>query len=100
VGCLGNLAREHDDYSQVISKAGGLSLLIALVDKGTDELKDKAAGALWNLSFCEENREAIISAGKAVIEAASDAVKSSDRLRCLKSLVCRVTMHHKDKFYF
>jgi hypothetical protein len=95
-GCLGNLARDHEGYSQRISKAGGISLLLSLVNEGSDALKDSAAGALWNLSLEDENRQSIISSGSTVIEAASNALGSSERLKCLKELVCKV--HHQQKF--
>ena len=51
------------DNKVVITKAGGIPPLVALVRDGTALQKEHAAGALWNLAGDTDNRVAIAQAG-------------------------------------
>ncbi|PWA58188.1 protein ARABIDILLO 1 [Artemisia annua] len=63
---LANLAAHGDSNSNnaaVGQEAGALAALIHLTRSPKDGVRQEAAGALWNLSFDDRNREAIASAG-------------------------------------
>lgn len=63
---LANLAAHGDSNSNnaaVGQEAGALDALVQLTRSPHDGVRQEAAGALWNLSFDDRNREAIASAG-------------------------------------
>ncbi|KAK4397398.1 protein ARABIDILLO 1 [Sesamum angolense] len=63
---LANLAAHGDSNSNnaaVGQEAGALDALVQLTRSPHDGVKQEAAGALWNLSFDDRNREAIAAAG-------------------------------------
>ncbi|KAK4488553.1 hypothetical protein RD792_004317 [Penstemon davidsonii] len=63
---LANLAAHGDSNSNnaaVGQEAGALEALVQLTRAPHDGVRQEAAGALWNLSFDDRNREAIAAAG-------------------------------------
>ncbi|TMW95183.1 hypothetical protein EJD97_009281 [Solanum chilense] len=63
---LANLAAHGDSNSNnaaVGQEAGALEALVQLIRSPHDGVRQEAAGALWNLSFDDRNREAIAAAG-------------------------------------
>ncbi|KAJ8565572.1 hypothetical protein K7X08_008148 [Anisodus acutangulus] len=63
---LANLAAHGDSNSNnaaVGQEAGALEALVQLTRSPHDGVRQEAAGALWNLSFDDRNREAIAEAG-------------------------------------
>ncbi|XP_022842953.1 protein ARABIDILLO 1-like [Olea europaea var. sylvestris] len=63
---LANLAAHGDSNSNnaaVGEETGALEALVQLTRSSHDGVKQEAAGALWNLSFDDSNREAIAAAG-------------------------------------
>lgn len=63
---LANLAAHGDsntNNSAVGQEAGALEALVQLTHSPHEGVRQEAAGALWNLSFDDRNREAIAAAG-------------------------------------
>jgi hypothetical protein len=63
---LANLAAHGDSNSNnaaVGQEAGALEALVQLTRSPHDGVRQEAAGALWNLSFDDRNRESIAAAG-------------------------------------
>ncbi|XP_022770194.1 protein ARABIDILLO 1-like isoform X2 [Durio zibethinus] len=63
---LANLAAHGDSNSNnaaVGQEAGALEALVQLTRSPDEGVRQEAAGALWNLSFDDRNREAIAAAG-------------------------------------
>ncbi|XP_022863476.1 protein ARABIDILLO 1 isoform X1 [Olea europaea var. sylvestris] len=63
---LANLAAHGDsngNNAAVGQEAGSLEALVQLIRSPHDGVRQEAAGALWNLSFDDRNREAIAGAG-------------------------------------
>lgn len=63
---LANLAAHGDSNSNnaaVGQEAGALEALVQLTRSAHEGVRQEAAGALWNLSFDDRNREAIAAAG-------------------------------------
>lgn len=63
---LGNLAAHGDsngNNAAVGQEAGALEALVQLTRSPHDGVRQEAAGALWNLSFDDRNREAIAATG-------------------------------------
>ncbi|XP_062073224.1 protein ARABIDILLO 1-like [Humulus lupulus] len=63
---LANLAAHGDSNSNnaaVGQEAGALEALVQLTQSPHEGVRQEAAGALWNLSFDDRNREAIAAAG-------------------------------------
>ncbi|KAG0473052.1 hypothetical protein HPP92_014909 [Vanilla planifolia] len=63
---LANLAAHGDSNSNnaaVGQEAGALEALVQLTCSPNEGVRQEAAGALWNLSFDDRNREAIAAAG-------------------------------------
>lgn len=63
---LANLAAHGDNNtnnSVIGQEAGALKALVQLIRSPHDGVRQEAAGALWNLSFDDKNREAIAAAG-------------------------------------
>ncbi|KMS99948.1 hypothetical protein BVRB_1g017930 [Beta vulgaris subsp. vulgaris] len=63
---LANLAAHGDSNSNnsaVGQEAGALEALVQLTHSAHEGVRQEAAGALWNLSFDDRNREAIAAAG-------------------------------------
>ncbi|CAI9781621.1 unnamed protein product [Fraxinus pennsylvanica] len=63
---LANLAAHGDsngNNAAVGEETGALEALVQLTRSSHDGVKQEAAGALWNLSFDDSNREAIAAAG-------------------------------------
>ncbi|XP_039064037.1 protein ARABIDILLO 1-like isoform X1 [Hibiscus syriacus] len=63
---LANLASHGDSNSNnaaVGQEAGALEALVQLTHSPYEGVRQEAAGALWNLSFDDRNREAIAAAG-------------------------------------
>lgn len=63
---LANLAAHGDSNSNnaaVGQEAGALEALVQLSGSSHEGVRQEAAGALWNLSFDDRNREAIAAAG-------------------------------------
>ncbi|CAN4111838.1 unnamed protein product [Withania somnifera] len=63
---LANLAAHGDSNSNnaaVGQEAGALEALVELTRSPHDGVRQEAAGALWNLSFDDRNRESIAAAG-------------------------------------
>ncbi|CAN6703968.1 unnamed protein product [Malus baccata var. baccata] len=63
---LANLAAHGDSNSNnaaVGQEAGALDALVQLTQSPHEGVRQEAAGALWNLSFDDRNREAIAAAG-------------------------------------
>ncbi|KAE8702021.1 Protein ARABIDILLO 1 [Hibiscus syriacus] len=66
VRALANLASHGDSNSNnaaVGHEAGALETLVQLTRSPHEGVRQEAAGALWNLSFDDRNREAIAAAG-------------------------------------
>ena len=62
---MANLAAHGDsngNNSAVGQESGALDALLQLTRSPNDGVRQEAAGALWNLSFDDRNREAIASA--------------------------------------
>ncbi|MBA0644201.1 hypothetical protein Goklo_028393, partial [Gossypium klotzschianum] len=63
---LANLAADGDSNSNnaaIGQEAGALEALVQLTYSQNEAVRQEAAGALWNLSFDDKNREAIAAAG-------------------------------------
>ncbi|KAL1108644.1 hypothetical protein V6Z11_D03G125000 [Gossypium hirsutum] len=63
---LANLAAHGDSNSNnaaIGQEAGALEALVQLTYSQNEAVRQEAAGALWNLSFDDKNREAIAAAG-------------------------------------
>ncbi|CAI9770353.1 unnamed protein product [Fraxinus pennsylvanica] len=63
---LANLAAHGDsngNNAAVGQETGSLEALVQLIRSPRDGVRQEAAGALWNLSFDDRNREAIAAAG-------------------------------------
>merc|ERR1719328_916344 len=62
-GALRNLSygRQNDENKRAIKNAGGITALVRLLRKTTDnEVKELVTGVLWNLSSCDDLKRAII----------------------------------------
>ncbi|XP_022244608.1 catenin delta-2-like isoform X2 [Limulus polyphemus] len=69
-GTLRNLSygRQNDENKRAIKNAGGIPVLIRLLQKTPDnEIKELVTGILWNLSSSEELKHSIIDDGLSVI---------------------------------
>lgn len=63
---LGNLAAhgESNCHTEAVGReTGALETLVQLTASSSESVRQEAAGALWNLSFDDRNREAIASVG-------------------------------------
>ncbi|KAF5946428.1 hypothetical protein HYC85_016656 [Camellia sinensis] len=83
---LANLAAHGDSNSNnaaVGQEAGALEALVQLTRSPHEGVRQEAAGALWNLSFDDRNREAIAAAGG--VEALCSSVKKKERLEQRKN---------------
>ncbi|KAK4414612.1 protein ARABIDILLO 1 [Sesamum alatum] len=83
---LANLAAHGDSNSNnavVGQEAGALEALVQLTRSQHDGVRQEAAGALWNLSFDDRNREAIAAAGgvEALVALAHSCVIASHGLQ-------------------
>ncbi|KAL3537064.1 hypothetical protein ACH5RR_000430 [Cinchona calisaya] len=83
---LANLAAYGDSNSNnatVGQEAGAVEALIQLTQSARDSVRQEAAGALWNLSFDDRNREAIAAAGgvEALVALANSCSNSSPGLQ-------------------
>ncbi|XP_050223319.1 protein ARABIDILLO 1-like [Mercurialis annua] len=83
---LANLAApgdSNDNNTAVGKEAGALEALVQLTYSQHEGLRHEAAGALWNLSFDDENREAIAAAGGivALVSLAQSCSNSSQGLQ-------------------
>ncbi|XP_027113367.2 protein ARABIDILLO 1-like [Coffea eugenioides] len=83
---LANLAAHGDSNSNnaaVGQEAGALEALVQLTQSPHDGVRQEAAGALWNLSFDDRNREAIAAAGgvEALVALANSCSNSSPGLQ-------------------
>ncbi|KAL5007230.1 hypothetical protein ScPMuIL_016036 [Solemya velum] len=69
-GALKNLSygKANTENKKFIKNAGGIPTLVRLLRKTQDEdVKESVTGVLWNLSSCEELKQAIIDDGLAVL---------------------------------
>ncbi|PKA48761.1 Protein ARABIDILLO 1 [Apostasia shenzhenica] len=83
---LANLAAHGDSNSNnavVGQEAGALEALVQLTCSPNEGVRQEAAGALWNLSFDDRNREAIAGAGgvEALVALANACTNSSHGLQ-------------------
>lgn len=83
---LANLAAHGDnnnDNAAVRREAGALEALVQLTSSQHEGVRQEAAGALWNLSFDDKNREAIAAAGgiTALVSLAQSCSNSSQSLQ-------------------
>ncbi|KAJ3681822.1 hypothetical protein LUZ60_014395 [Juncus effusus] len=83
---LANLAAHGDNNSNnaaVGQEAGALEALVQLTCSQNEGVRQEAAGALWNLSFDDRNREAIASAGgvEALVVLARECLNASEGLQ-------------------
>ncbi|CAA0820399.1 Protein ARABIDILLO 1 [Striga hermonthica] len=83
---LANLAAHGDSNNNnatVGQEAGALEALVQLTHSLHDGVRQEAAGALWNLSFDDRNREAIAAAGgvEALVALAHSSANSSHGLQ-------------------
>ncbi|KAL0425773.1 UNVERIFIED_CONTAM: protein ARABIDILLO 1 [Sesamum radiatum] len=83
---LANLAAHGDSNSNnavVGQEAGALEALVQLTRSQHDGVRQEAAGALWNLSFDDRNREAIAAAGgvEALVALAHSCLNTSHGLQ-------------------
>ena len=61
--CCRNLSygRQNDENKRAIKAAGGVTALVRLLRKTTDnEVKELVTGVLWNLSSCDDLKRTII----------------------------------------
>ncbi|KAF5192133.1 Arabidillo-like protein [Thalictrum thalictroides] len=83
---LANLAAHGDNNSNnaaVGQEAGALAALVQLTRSHHEGVRQEAAGALWNLSFDDKNREAIAAAGgvEALVALAQNCANASQGLQ-------------------
>ncbi|KAL6495354.1 Protein ARABIDILLO 1 [Orobanche gracilis] len=83
---LANLAAHGDSNNNnaaVGQEVGALEALVQLTHSPHDGVRQEAAGALWNLSFDDRNREAIAAAGgvEALVALAHSCTNSSHGLQ-------------------
>ncbi|KAK1273273.1 Protein ARABIDILLO 1 [Acorus gramineus] len=83
---LANLAAHGDSNSNnaaVGQEAGALEALVQLTCSQDEGVRQEAAGALWNLSFDDKNREAIAAAGgvEALVTLAQTCTTASQGLQ-------------------
>ncbi|KAG9452196.1 hypothetical protein H6P81_005100 [Aristolochia fimbriata] len=83
---LANLAAHGDSNSNnaaVGQEAGALEALVQLTCSHHEGVRQEAAGALWNLSFDDRNREAIAAAGgvEALVALAQSCTSASQGLQ-------------------
>lgn len=83
---LANLAAHGDSNSNNAAiglEAGALDALVQLTYSQNEGVRQEAAGALWNLSFDDKNREAISAAGgvEALVGLAQSSSSSSQGLQ-------------------
>ncbi|KAJ4774074.1 Protein ARABIDILLO 1 [Rhynchospora pubera] len=83
---LANLAAHGDNNGNnaaVGQEAGALEALVQLTCSQNEGVRQEAAGALWNLSFDDRNREAIAAAGgvEALVALARDCTNASEGLQ-------------------
>lgn len=83
---LANLAAHGDSNSNnsaVGQEAGALEALVQLTHSPHEGVRQEAAGALWNLSFDDRNREAIAAAGgvEALVALAQSCANASPGLQ-------------------
>lgn len=83
---LANLAAHGDSNSNnsaVGQEAGALEALVQLTRSHHEGVRQEAAGALWNLSFDDKNREAIAAAGgvEALVALAQSCSNASQGLQ-------------------
>lgn len=60
---LGAHGDSNDNNAIVGQEAGGLEAIVQLTQSNHEGVKQEAAGALWNLSFDDKNRESIAAFG-------------------------------------
>ncbi|XP_047983136.1 protein ARABIDILLO 1-like isoform X1 [Salvia hispanica] len=83
---LANLAAHGESNNSSIavgSEAGALEALVELTRSAHNGVRQEAAGALWNLSFDDRNREGIAAAGgvEALVALASFGANASQSLQ-------------------
>ncbi|KAL6641464.1 hypothetical protein ACP70R_019645 [Stipagrostis hirtigluma subsp. patula] len=83
---LANLAAHgdnNDNNAAVGQEAGALEALVQLTGSYNEGVRQEAAGALWNLSFDDRNREAIAAAGgvEALVSLAQECLNASEGLQ-------------------
>ncbi|MBA0754768.1 hypothetical protein Gogos_021222 [Gossypium gossypioides] len=83
---LANLAAHGDSNSNnsaIGQEAGALEALVQLTYSQNEAVRQEAAGALWNLSFDDKNREAIAAAGgvEALVALAQSSSSASQGLQ-------------------
>ncbi|VAH06320.1 protein ARABIDILLO 1-like [Triticum dicoccoides] len=83
---LANLAAHGDNNNNnaaVGQEAGALEALVQLTCSQNEGVRQEAAGALWNLSFDDRNREAIAAAGgvEALVSLAQQCLNASEGLQ-------------------
>ncbi|KAG8092577.1 hypothetical protein GUJ93_ZPchr0012g21846 [Zizania palustris] len=83
---LANLAAHGDSNNNnaaVGQEAGSLEALVQLACSQNEGVRQEAAGALWNLSFDDRNREGIAAAGgvEALVSLARECLSASEGLQ-------------------
>ncbi|KAK3157147.1 hypothetical protein QOZ80_2AG0116820 [Eleusine coracana subsp. coracana] len=83
---LANLAAHgdnNDNNAAVGQEAGALEALVQLTSSQNEGVRQEAAGALWNLSFDDRNREAIAAAGgvEALVSLVQECLNASEGLQ-------------------
>ncbi|ONL99870.1 Protein ARABIDILLO 1 [Zea mays] len=83
---LANLAAHgdnNDNNAAVGQEAGALEALVQLTSSQNEGVRQEAAGALWNLSFDDRNREAIAAVGgvEALVALVQQCLNASEGLQ-------------------
>ncbi|XP_008659933.1 protein ARABIDILLO 1 isoform X5 [Zea mays] len=83
---LANLAAHgdnNDNNAAVGQEAGALEALVQLTGSQNEGVRQEAAGALWNLSFDDRNREAIAAVGgvEALVALVQQCLNASEGLQ-------------------
>lgn len=82
----------NNNNAAVGQEAGALEALVQLTQSPHEGVRQEAAGALWNLSFDDKNREFIAAAGGVEALVCSHLLKYDYTSHMLKELYFQVTL--------